>query len=165
MPDRKFSESKTVGTFLPFVYNATLRRSDVLHMAGVSRDLRWHNTRSRHKFTLLYAVCSSGVNSMRKWNMHTRSQSHRWACLCLLSGVPSTVSRQALEQVSTRCGGSGTHQFSISKASRFRSGRSDYRLLFVLQIFMKSTPIFDSIHSTRRTKVKIKHINHHQYKN
>lgn len=106
------------------------------------------NIRYRHKFTLVYAICFSAMDSILKMNpcAYTRTVAvEEPVCACCLlvcegksrrGSVLSTVSRQALKQA-------GKHkmwrlwsretlplQLSTSKASIFMPGRSDYRLLF-----------------------------------
>lgn len=132
VPGRRPNESKINRTFLLFVYNTTMRRSDELHMGGASRDLQQHYTRYRHRFTLL---CVWFALLRRVPCTHSTVAVVELACACLLES-PGEAQSSLLCRVNrqVRGGGSGVEKHLLSSL----------RLQTVCKIFMNSNPIFNS---------------------
>lgn len=145
VPGRKLNESKTACSFLLFVYNTAIRRSDALNMVGISGGLQYKRQAQIHTCVCGLLFCNRFHTQMNPCT-HTQKtvEAEEPVCACCLlvcegksrrGSVLSIVSRQPLKQA-------GKHkmwrlwsretlplQLSASKASIFMPGRSDYRLL------------------------------------
>ncbi len=152
VPGRKLNESKTACSFLLFVYNTAIRRSDALNMVGISGGLQYKRQAQIHtcvrgllscnRFHTQMNPCTHTKQSQRKslsvpvvcWSARENPGEAQSSLLCHVN--------LSNRQVSTRCKGSGAEKHFLSSSPH---SRHQYSCLVA-----PITGSYSTVHQTRR---------------